>query len=410
MGTAVAPADQVSHLLPASPAILLARRDGQSNVPLAYARVQALDASLQPIPGVTEARTDAGGRYSLAVPANHATVLRFSVGADEHRLDLLALARARADEGAQVVNADAASHVATKVILVRAGGIDAALEALGAPELQGAVDIIRRGLAGKIPQLASSEEVEAAVATQQTAAALTPVLAQVEKAAALASSIKPPPMLTSRAVAAAMPATAAVAAAPVPTPTPASSPTPQPAEAYKVEPQADTRVETAASVVAPRSEATTHRRRTHPEVDPYWAARERAQVRVEAFFPAPPRLPEARGLDPARAAAQQKSSAPAVSGAWVSKAPAARTEPTGAKVSPGTPAAGRKQATRPNGRLPLLAAIPETAAPSRRELPYESARPVAVEPQRKQGPLSRVVEFLARWLPRLRPPTGTLPG
>lgn len=437
-GTAVAPADQVSDLLPATPAIHLARRAGQLNVPLAYARVQALDASLRPIPGVTEARTDGGGRYTLSVPAGQPYVLRFSVGAEDRRLEMLALARARTSMGAQVVNADAASHVATKVILDKAGGIDAALQALGAPELQVVVDVIRRGLAGKPPVLTSPQAVAAVVAEEAGDAALKPMLERVEQAAADFAK-NPPPMVASRVVAATDTATADVAAAPAPSPTPAASPTPAPAEAYRVVPQDQAQADVSTdrgAAPAPRNDFAPVRRSAITAVDPFQWARERAHIRIETFLPPHGHMSGAKGLDPARTLAQVRVEARRGASPESHRETAAkagrdlRTLPPGrdpvapgaalpsAKASPGAmaigagatgvPATSARPASlaRTGARLKLLGPAADTVSAGAREVSHESVRPIAVDPEPKPGPLARLVDFLARWLPKFQPPTG----
>lgn len=439
MGTAVAPADQVSDLLPATPAIHLARRAGQGNVPLAYARVQALDASLHPIPGVAEVRTDAGGRYIMTVPADHPYVLRFSVEQDDRRVDLLTLAQARSDVGAQVVNADAASHVATQVILGKAGGLDAALEAIGAPELQTLVEAIRRGLTGKVPLLASRDAVAEIVATEAADAALSPVLERVERAAAEASAYRPPPMLTSRVVAAAGEATADVIAAPIPSPSPSPTPSPAP-QAYRTEPQAETAAEPEVRPrPAPRHDGVHPVRRvTLPGGDPFWAARERAQVSIDKFFSVGGRHLDARGIDPPQSAVQVRSDP-----VWQAQSGGAQevTKPGAVLVRKGLPrlelaraASFRGAAHSPAGgsgphakagrsiRLAgSLAAGGQSAirrhefahsagsAPPSHALPGSargSVRPEAIQPGRSRGPIALVLDYLARWLPRFRPPTS----
>ncbi len=410
-GTAVAPADQVRGLVPASPAIQLARRDGQPNVPLAYARVQALDAALQPVPGVSEVRTDAGGRYAMNVPAGPTYVLRFSVGGDERRLDLMTLARARADEGAQVVNADAASLVATRVILGRANGLDAALEALGAPELRGVVEVIRSGLGSKVLRLTSPEAVNQAVAAEQEDEALLPVLARVDKAVADAAAIKPPPMVTSRVVAAAMAATAGIPVAPASTPTPAASPTPPPADAYRVVPQPEPQAEQPAIAVAPRIDSFEPRRRAAvPDVDPFWYARERAHVRIDALLSGRPQVSGSRRSDPVILSEPAKVSLPGKPSV-VRQAKTARPGHGAIKVASLKAVSVAVKANCLGRSIPRLLALAPATDP-RRDVAHESARPIVVVAAREdnKGPIVRVVSFLARFLPRFQPPTGARPS
>ncbi|MBM3271455.1 MAG: hypothetical protein FJZ01_27780, partial [Candidatus Sericytochromatia bacterium] len=266
-GTAVAPADQVVGVLPAGPASLIARRGRDANVPLAYARIEALDAALRPVPGVAAARTDAAGRYVLDVPAGRPYVLRFSVGEVDHHLDVMALAQASREYGTQVVNADPASHVAAHVLLERSGGLDGALAALGAPELQGVVEFVRRGLSAKVPALASVAEVKAVVAAGQQAEELSPVLARVDAAKARAV-VEESRMITTHSVAEA-PATPSVPAPPVAAaPSPSPSPTAAPvaaADPYRVDPPAEQ-----AEAPAPPARPTTaaRRRASGQYVDP----------------------------------------------------------------------------------------------------------------------------------------------
>lgn len=282
-GTATAPAVQLGALDLASPAVMQARRGGQPNVPLAFARVQALDAGLQPIPGIAEARTDAGGRFMLNVPSGRPYVLRFSLGDDEKKIALMTVARPTPGESTNVVNADAASHVATGLILGRSGGLDEALSALGAPDLQELVDIVRRNMVIRETNLDSKQVLDGIISEEPEKEAITGVLSRVDRAAAaaVARKISPP---SERAVASAT-GSADVAAQPAPTPSPrvAASTSPAAAVVFRVE-ESSVLPAVTPQRIPPRHSHLSGRRHGL-EIDPFHLARESARVPAASVMP-----------------------------------------------------------------------------------------------------------------------------
>jgi hypothetical protein len=369
-----------------------------ANVPLAYARVQALDASLRPIPGVPEARTDAAGRYSLAVPAgDRPYVLRFSTGLAEAPLAVMAVTRVQPGDGTQVVNADAASHVAANVLLKRANGLDAALQALGAPELQGVVDAVRRSLSGRPAQLDSEEAVAELVSSEQREEAISPVLERLDRAAVAAANAKAE-MTTSREIAS-TPATAAVPVAAVPSPSPSATAPPQGADAYKVE------VAPEAAAVAPppvlrQVTQPAARRRGGPEPDLFAFARARATV-PQDMRPMP--MVRSNPTDARRVSAEV---APAVTSDRAANRPEAGLPGKGAVAKASRPAevvAGKfAKVQRSVARSALKV---RTLRLPNRNVANASAVPQAAEPKRR----SRVSKFFHGLLESLRlaflPPT-----
>jgi len=301
-----------------------------------------------------------------------------------------------------VVNADPASHVAARVILDRAGGLDAALLALGAPELRDVVDVVRRSLEGKVPSLGSDESVDAVVKAEQQEAALSPVLERLDKAAAAAALQRENPMIVSRTIASSQATADVQAAAPAPSPTPASSPTPPPADAYRVEPQPET---PPAPVVAHPRPQPRVQRAAGPEVDPFWSARQRAWVQVEPLLDFSAKAERSARSHAVEDSARSRGFMRSVLATGAVARPIARPARYKARsdlsaflaARPGTRQVGRKPAVQ------AVIAVPRTGSV------HESACPQALA-DRKRDPWSRLVTMLVRFWPGFRPPTGAQPS
>ncbi|MBU6428840.1 MAG: hypothetical protein KGR26_07520 [Cyanobacteria bacterium REEB65] len=201
-------------------------------IPLSYARVQALDARLRPIPGVSEARTDAGGHFALDVPTGRPYILRFTSDMPDHRVDQLAVADPTYGDGGQLITADAAMHVATEVLLDRARGTDSALQAIGASDVQALVAAVRRSLPNSPMDLASTasstvvSEVEGQVNAMGILARVDQEVAQAQASASAAANRQTFSIETQEATPVTTPATDAAATDLAPPPVNSATPAP----------------------------------------------------------------------------------------------------------------------------------------------------------------------------------------
>ncbi len=293
-GTVLIPSREAAEV---DPAVLSGTSSGP--VPVAFARVQALDGSLRPIPSVPETRTDAGGHFALDVPTGRPYILRFQVGATEHPLDLLAVADPTDGSGAQVITVDAAMHVATQLLLDRTDGLDSALDAVGAGDVRALVDAVRQTLSGQPVDLASAKSVDDVAQQEAQAGSVENVLDRVGRAASQATAAATVPATASDLAvmssvasgAAQVPpttgtptATAAVPVATVASPVPTPAPPPAAAVALAPTPAA-----------TPQARSGPDRRSLEwakefsydlgPAVDPFRAALERAGVSIVPLAP-----------------------------------------------------------------------------------------------------------------------------
>ena len=374
-GTAIAPVDQVGKVMPSSLSVLRAIRTGSLDMPLANARVQVLDANLQPIPGVNEVHTDGSGRYALDVPAGRAVVIRFLYGVEDKQMNLMTMARPDKGQGSQVVNADLASHVATKMVLGRASGVEAGLAAVGASDLKFLVEAIRTAIGDQNLRTSTAEAVEEVAQQQSKQAAFSGVLDRVDRAAA--SRVGPGTTAPEMVL-----ASTSLAAAPAPSPSP--SPSPTPGEAPQQAPIAAL-VPEALPVVAPPEvtrvapKATVLKRRAQAVVDPFEAAREWATVHI---------IVPNSGTAPHAADAQQ----------FVRPTTHSRLVATHAIKTCAAPSAKPAQHAAPTGQ-PAFKPIPASLSANARD--SAQAKPVAA---RKASPWRRLLQMLVHWLPTIAAP------
>lgn len=385
-GTVEMPARTLSAVTPP----LLAGSGSSQTVPVPFARVQALDASLKPIVGVPEARTDAGGHFAIDVPAGRPYILRFVVGNPDRHIDFLAVADPEIGDGAQLITVDAAMHVATQLILDRTDGIDSALQAIGAQDVQALVDAVRKTLSPDTAGLTTPASLSAIADAESQNDDVQNVLSRLDPATASATSsvfalqaspsADATPSLQSLATADATADLAAVAPSPLPSP-PQASPaastppylTPEPddetARARKTGPDA-------ASLAWAREFAWSY----GPDTDPFKRAAERAHVGLEPLVRShrsTDRRPPARSAEP----------------------PAYR--PLGfATTSP------RAVAGLPRVRRPVRPFAQAQVAPIPRAA-SSPTRPPAL-PARPKSFWSIVLAAITRWIPHLSWPTLAL--
>ncbi len=391
-GTVLIPSAEATGVDPA-----LVSGASSGSVPVAFARVQALDGSLRPIPGLPETRTDAGGHFALDVPTGRPYILRFQVGGAQRPMDLLAVADPTDGSGAQVITVDAAMHVATQLLLDRTDGLDSALDAVGASDVKALVDAVRQSLSGQPVDLDSAQSVDDLAEQEAQADGVENVLARVDRATSQATaSAAAADLEVMSNVASSSPLVPVTAETPVSTPdvpvADVASPAPTPLPAA---PPPATVAMAPAPAATPRSRPGPDRRSIEwaqefsfnlgPAVDPFRAALQRAEVSV-APFPLPIRRRGERR--PVR---------------WRPSTPGSRHS-TGTSPAPARRIAATAQALPPSPARHRLSA-PSSQVVQRRR-PGEHCGPLA-----RAGAKGRVtwwrtlVSGLFGWLPSFRLPT-----